>query len=217
MGQVYGIKPDNNSSCKRAWSTCRRDTSAMLRTVDPKAVIAPGCATISRDGVIQRFRVFWVSGVFWTSPAWRLHRCPCLRPGFSPGTAFGIYACAVLRHPVRILRLQHLHPGRTGRGQPRRLAGRPACRTGVSRGARRCSTVDTVFVGGGHPRYWVPSAWPRCSTRSATLFPLACDAEITTEANPESTSPAFFETLRAAGYPGFRWVCSRPHRGCWPY
>ena len=31
-------------------------------------------------------------------------------------------------------------------------------------------------------------------------FPLAPDAEITTEANPESTSPAFFDALRAAGY-----------------
>jgi oxygen-independent coproporphyrinogen-3 oxidase len=31
-------------------------------------------------------------------------------------------------------------------------------------------------------------------------FPLAADAEITTEANPESTSPEFFAGIRAAGY-----------------
>src|SRR5690606_410496 len=31
-------------------------------------------------------------------------------------------------------------------------------------------------------------------------FVLAADAEVTTESNPESTSPAFFERLREAGY-----------------
>lgn len=31
-------------------------------------------------------------------------------------------------------------------------------------------------------------------------FQLAADAEVTTEANPESTSPEFFAALRTAGY-----------------
>ncbi len=60
--------------------------------------------------------------------------------------------------------------------------------------------VNTVFVGGG-----TPSLLGRA--RIATLldmvrehFALAPDAEITTEANPESTWPEFFEAIRAAGY-----------------
>lgn len=61
-------------------------------------------------------------------------------------------------------------------------------------------TVNTVFVGGGTPSLLG-------GTRMATLldmvrehFALARDAEITTEANPESAWPDFFDAIRAAGY-----------------
>ena len=45
-----------------------------------------------------------------------------------------------------------------------------------------------------------PTAWPRCSTRFARTSAWLPDAEVTTEANPESTSPELFDALLAAGY-----------------
>ena len=61
-------------------------------------------------------------------------------------------------------------------------------------------TVDTVFVGGGTPSLLGGErlAWLLDMLREH--FVLAPDAEITTEANPESTWPEFFEAIRAAGY-----------------
>jgi oxygen-independent coproporphyrinogen-3 oxidase len=61
-------------------------------------------------------------------------------------------------------------------------------------------TVDTVFVGGGTPSLLGGErlAWLLDMLRER--FVLAPDAEITTEANPESTWPEFFEAIRAAGY-----------------
>ncbi|OMC55587.1 coproporphyrinogen III oxidase [Mycobacterium sp. IS-836] len=61
-------------------------------------------------------------------------------------------------------------------------------------------TVNTVFVGGGTPSLL------GCERLAALLgmvrdqFVLAPDAEVTTEANPESTWPEFFDAIRAAGY-----------------
>ena len=60
--------------------------------------------------------------------------------------------------------------------------------------------VETVFVGGGTPSLLGADRLRAVLDAVRTAFPLAQDAEITTEANPESTSPAFFETLRSAGY-----------------
>lgn len=60
--------------------------------------------------------------------------------------------------------------------------------------------VDTVFVGGGTPSLL---GAPRLAAVLAAIranFVLAADAEVTTEANPESTSPEFFAAIRAAGY-----------------
>ena len=46
-------------------------------------------------------------------------------------------------------------------------------------------------------------------------FTLAADAEVTTEANPESTSPrAVRRTCARPASPGSRWACSRSHRTC---
>ncbi len=60
--------------------------------------------------------------------------------------------------------------------------------------------VNTVFVGGGTPSLL---GGARLATLLDTVrenFSLAPDAEITTEANPESTWPEFFDAVRAAGY-----------------
>ena len=60
--------------------------------------------------------------------------------------------------------------------------------------------VDTVFVGGGTPS--LLGAGPLAQVLGAirTTFGLAPGAEVTTEANPESTSPAFFAALADVGF-----------------
>jgi oxygen-independent coproporphyrinogen-3 oxidase len=60
--------------------------------------------------------------------------------------------------------------------------------------------VDTVFVGGGTPSLLGADRLAEVLDTVRDRFPLARDAEVTTEANPESTSPEFFGALRAAGY-----------------
>lgn len=60
--------------------------------------------------------------------------------------------------------------------------------------------VDTVFVGGGTPSLLGGVRLARVLDRVRAHFRLADGAEVTTEANPESTSPEFFETILAAGY-----------------
>ncbi len=60
--------------------------------------------------------------------------------------------------------------------------------------------VDTVFVGGGTPSLLGARGLAEVLDAVRDRFPLARDAEVTTEANPESTSPEFFDALRAAGY-----------------
>jgi oxygen-independent coproporphyrinogen-3 oxidase len=61
-------------------------------------------------------------------------------------------------------------------------------------------SVDTVFVGGGTPSLLGGSGLAAVLDAVREHFILAPDAEVTTESNPESTSPGFFEQLRAAGY-----------------
>ena len=60
--------------------------------------------------------------------------------------------------------------------------------------------VDTVFVGGGTPSSLGAGRLAAVLDAVRDRFALAPGAEVTTEANPESTSPEFFETIRAAGY-----------------
>jgi oxygen-independent coproporphyrinogen-3 oxidase len=77
-----------------------------------------------------------------------------------------------------------------------------ALRTELELAAARLNapTVNTVFVGGGTPSLL---GGPRLATLLDMVrehFTLAPDAEITTEANPESTWPEVFDAIRAAGY-----------------
>ncbi|MEB3034336.1 radical SAM family heme chaperone HemW [[Mycobacterium] nativiensis] len=60
--------------------------------------------------------------------------------------------------------------------------------------------ADTVFVGGGTPSLLGAARLVQVLDQVREHFGLAEDAEVTTEANPESTSPQFFEAIRAAGY-----------------
>ena len=60
--------------------------------------------------------------------------------------------------------------------------------------------VDTVFVGGGTPTLLAPERLGRLLGRVRTVFGLAPDAEVTTEANPESVDAASIAALREAGF-----------------
>ncbi|MFV2082897.1 radical SAM family heme chaperone HemW [Micromonospora sp. LOL_021] len=60
--------------------------------------------------------------------------------------------------------------------------------------------VDTVFVGGGTPSLLPADALARLLDAIDATWGLAVDAEVTTEANPESVTPASLRALRAAGY-----------------
>ncbi|MCT7660381.1 radical SAM family heme chaperone HemW [Mycobacterium deserti] len=61
-------------------------------------------------------------------------------------------------------------------------------------------SVDTVFVGGGTPSLLGAAGLTAVLDAVRTHFTLAADAEVTTESNPESTSPDMFAGLRAAGF-----------------
>ena len=60
--------------------------------------------------------------------------------------------------------------------------------------------ASTVFVGGGTPSLLGGPTLAKLLQLVRDTVGLAPDAEVTTESNPESTSPAFFEAIRAAGY-----------------
>jgi putative oxygen-independent coproporphyrinogen III oxidase len=60
--------------------------------------------------------------------------------------------------------------------------------------------VDTVFVGGGTPTLLDPGDLGRILDAVDKTWGLAADAEITTEANPESVGPVSLRALRTAGY-----------------
>jgi oxygen-independent coproporphyrinogen-3 oxidase len=60
--------------------------------------------------------------------------------------------------------------------------------------------VNTVFVGGGTPSLLGGAGLTAVLDAVRDHFTLAPDAEVTTEANPESTSPQLFGQLRSAGF-----------------
>ncbi|OBG70724.1 coproporphyrinogen III oxidase [Mycobacterium sp. E3298] len=77
-----------------------------------------------------------------------------------------------------------------------------ALRTELELAAERLPgpTVTTVFVGGGTPSLLGGARVASVLEMVREHFTLAPDAEITTEANPESAWPDFFDAIRAAGY-----------------
>src|SRR5581483_5625370 len=66
--------------------------------------------------------------------------------------------------------------------------------------AGRTPPVSTVFFGGGTPTLLPAEHLGTVIGEIRDRFGLAPDAEITTEANPESVTPAYFERLRSAGF-----------------
>jgi oxygen-independent coproporphyrinogen-3 oxidase len=60
--------------------------------------------------------------------------------------------------------------------------------------------ASSVFVGGGTPSLLGAAGLASVLDAVRSSFGLAAGAEVTTESNPESTSTAFFDGIRAAGY-----------------
>ncbi|WP_297739725.1 radical SAM family heme chaperone HemW [uncultured Tessaracoccus sp.] len=60
--------------------------------------------------------------------------------------------------------------------------------------------VRTVFFGGGTPTMLPPGELVGLLDAIRERFPIAADAEITTEANPESVDPSYFQALRDGGF-----------------
>jgi putative oxygen-independent coproporphyrinogen III oxidase len=60
--------------------------------------------------------------------------------------------------------------------------------------------VATIFLGGGTPTLLSPDDLGRVVAAIDAEFGLAPDAEVTTEANPDSVEPGYLQQLRAAGY-----------------
>ncbi|MFI0719815.1 radical SAM family heme chaperone HemW [Streptomyces sp. NPDC021224] len=73
--------------------------------------------------------------------------------------------------------------------------------------------VETVFVGGGTPTLLPAADLVRMLGAIRDEFGLAPDAEVTTEANPESVDPAYLAQLRAGGFTrmSFGMQSARPH------
>jgi putative oxygen-independent coproporphyrinogen III oxidase len=64
----------------------------------------------------------------------------------------------------------------------------------------RSQRIDTVFVGGGTPTMLPPEELGRVLQGLDDAFGLTPDAEITTEANPESVTADSLKALRSAGF-----------------
>ena len=60
--------------------------------------------------------------------------------------------------------------------------------------------ADTIFVGGGTPSLLGGAGLTRVLNAARNSFGISPGAEITTESNPESTSPEFFEQIKGAGF-----------------
>jgi oxygen-independent coproporphyrinogen-3 oxidase len=119
----------------------------------------------------------------------------------TPGTAFGIY----IHVPFCASRCGYCDfntytPGELGPTTPQHWL--DALRAELDQAAAAVGPirVDTVFVGGGTPSLLGATGLTSVLDAVRRRFEMADDAEITTEANPESTSPEFFDGLRAAGY-----------------
>src|SRR5271166_2715123 len=119
----------------------------------------------------------------------------------TPGGPFGIY----VHVPFCITRCGYCDfntytPAELGGVNPD--AWLAALRTELELAAERLDgpTVSTVFVGGGTPSLLGGQRLATLLDMVREHFTLAPDAEVSTEANPESTWPEFFAAIRTAGY-----------------
>src|SRR6202012_2823186 len=131
-----------------------------------------------------------------------LREAPVDLPGMqpSPGQPFGLY----LHVPFCITRCGYCDfntytPAELGGVNPD--AWLDNLRSELELAAARLGgpTVQTVFVGGGTPSLLGPERFTPVLESGRDTFELAADAEVTTEANPESAWPDFFAAALAAG------------------
>ena len=137
------------------------------------------------------------------APSSREGSSECL-PGLvsTPGRPFGIY----IHVPFCATRCGYCDfntytPGELGGANPDGYLA--ALRAELAMAAEELGSppdVQTVFVGGGTPSLLGAAGLISVLDALRDHFVLADGAEVTTEANPESTSPEFFARLRAAGY-----------------
>ena len=126
----------------------------------------------------------------------------CAVAQVAPG-AFGVYVhVPLLRQPLRVLRLQHLHRRRAGARLSRATYADDVIReidlaAAVLDGRRE---IATVFFGGGTPTLLPAADLVRVLDHLRGVFGLAEGAEVTTEANPETVDPQYLERLRAGGF-----------------
>ncbi|MCV7281297.1 coproporphyrinogen III oxidase [Mycolicibacterium flavescens] len=124
---------------------------------------------------------------------------PALRP--TPGRPFGVY----IHVPFCATRCGYCDfntytPGELGGATPDGWLAALGAELAAAAGHVGAVRIDTVFVGGGTPSLLGAAGLTAVLDAVRANFALAPDAEVTTEANPESTSPVLFEQLRAAGY-----------------
>nr|WP_231979121.1 hypothetical protein [Tessaracoccus coleopterorum] len=115
---------------------------------------------------------------------------------------------------MRLLRLQHLHPGEAGDGASSSYL--QAVRSELDLAAAQLGSrpVETVFFGGGTPT-WLPE--PDLAGILAAIserFELAPGAEVTTEANPETVTPPTSLPCVSMASPGSRSASNRWCRAC---
>ncbi|AGB24355.1 putative oxygen-independent coproporphyrinogen III oxidase [Mycobacterium sp. JS623] len=118
-----------------------------------------------------------------------------------PGRPFGVY----VHVPFCATRCGYCDfntytPGELGGANPDGWLEALRAELGLAASRVGAPAVDTVFVGGGTPSMLGGDGLAAVLDAIRAHFTLAPGAEVTTEANPESTSPAFFEQLRTAGF-----------------
>src|SRR5947209_19766494 len=123
---------------------------------------------------------------------------PDLRP--NPGRPFGLY----LHVPFCITRCGYCDfntytPAELGGVNPDAWLQVLAAELELAATRLGGPTVQTVFIGGGTPSLLGGERLARVLKSVRDNFELAADAEVTTEANPESAWPDFFAAARAAG------------------
>jgi oxygen-independent coproporphyrinogen-3 oxidase len=119
----------------------------------------------------------------------------------TPGTAFGVY----VHVPFCTTRCGYCDfntytAGQLGSATPEGWLTAVRRELALAAGRLGPVPVDTVFVGGGTPSLLGAAGLAAVLDAVRVNFPLRSDAEITTEANPESTSQDFFAQIRSAGY-----------------
>ncbi|WP_037576484.1 radical SAM family heme chaperone HemW [Phaeacidiphilus oryzae] len=119
---------------------------------------------------------------------------------------FNTYTAAELRSAGGVLAGQDTYPDNVI--EEIRLAARVLGAEG-----RELPTVRTVFFGGGTPTLLPAGELARILGAIRAEFGLAADAEVTTEANPESVDLRYLEELRAGGFDriSFGMQSARPH------